>query len=291
MTLGDPLPETPWGAPLGAYFVLVGMPSGLTVISWWARTRRYPGWAAVERVGSWVALGVLAVVSVILVVDLGRPAGFFLMLTRFDNLGSPISVGAKLIAVKMFLLAVLLYQLERRRRADRSASARTLPRWIRTVPAWLLIALSFGLAIYPVSVLSRSWGSPLAATSGAALIFLLTSLLMGAAGAVLIVELMPHVDSARSVSRAGMATLLGGYLLALIFEGLSLNGDPLQRRLLAEVVAGAYALPFWGLVVAVGVATPTACLLLSRRRAAVMVSALAILVGAAAVRYLIFLAG
>jgi len=195
--------QQPWGPLLAFYFVAIGVPSGLTLAALWHRNRwpQHPG--RVERWTIWTALAVLLVASVVLVVDLGRPAGFFLMLTRFDNLGSPIAIGAKIIAVKVFVLAVAAYLLRRRHGPGDvplrpgNAAARVLD----TAVVWLLGITSLALAVYPTAVLARAWFVPLADTSGAALIFLLTALLMGAAGLLTIHAIGPRTDGAEA-SRA-----------------------------------------------------------------------------------------
>ena len=131
-----------------------------------------------------MALVTLVLCGVLLIVDLGRPARFFLMLTRFSNLSSAMSVGAKLIALKGFLLTLYLYLLHRRRSALAPGDVARAPGVTRAayavVPLLLAVA-SLCLAAYPAILLARTWFAPLAASSGAALLFVTTALLMGAA--------------------------------------------------------------------------------------------------------------
>lgn len=278
--VNQPLPESPWGAPLAAYFVLVGLPSGLTLVAWWQRARWPQHTAASERTATWVALVVLVLAGLLLVVDLGRPERFFLMLTRFGNLGSPISIGAKVIAVKMFLLVVAVYLLRR-------------PGVPALGPvAWGLGVTSVALAIYPVAVLARTWTAPLAGTSGAGLIFVLTALLMGAAAQLAIHALRRPVAEAEPVRRGlRQATLfvLAAHGVTIAFQGLALHGTPLDDAVLPQLMAGSGAFAFWGLVVGVGLVLPAVGLLaVPTRRWAQLVNAGAIFVGACAGRYLVF---
>ncbi|MEV0428277.1 NrfD/PsrC family molybdoenzyme membrane anchor subunit [Micromonospora sp. NPDC050495] len=384
--------DRPWGALVAAYFVLLGVPAGLGLVSWWLRRAGGPG-GRLGRYADRVSAAALVVISVLLVVDLGRPDRFFLMLTRFDNLGSPIAVGAKLIAVEFALLVVAVWAVERHRRLtaaapsvdpdvadapmvrpsvvpaprDRdgasaapgsggtptgaalattagvatstgvatsarvvtaadavgarpvadSAGARPIadsaearpvadsaglrPVGGSTVGAALepvvrggLLATSFALALYPAAVLSRTWSAPLAGTSGGALLFLLTALLLGAS--------VVGVLAAAAPARLGLAgllppvrrlllVLLGAYAVALAFEALSLLGDPRRAGSVDDLTTGVDAVSWWVAVVAVGLVAPAAALLADGRRAVVGGAAVAVAVGACAARLLLFYVG
>lgn len=297
-----PLPEAPWGDLLAVYFMLLGVSSGITMVSWWLCRKPDSAARRIERHCSWVSLGVLMAAAVLLVADLGRPSRFYLMLTSFGNLGSPIAVGAKLIALKAFLLAVTLYAAHRREqragaaRAEEAGNGPVVRRIGLALP-WLLVTTSFALALYPAAVLARTWSSPLAGSSGSALLFLLTALLMGAAVAVLIASAVGEreADASREVLRFGRRTtplLLGALAVALVFEGLSIGVGGPDGRALQEVLTGGLAATFWGLVVLVGMALPVAAATLApARRVTRVFDASAVLVGAAAARYLLFAAG
>ncbi|GII10108.1 oxidoreductase [Planomonospora parontospora subsp. parontospora] len=290
-----PLPEAAWGPLLASYVVLVGLPSGVTLTTWWLGRQRLSEAAAIDRYGAWGAMGALALISVLLIFDLGRPERFYSMITRFDNLGSPLAVGAKLIAAKMFLLAVLIYGFERGRRSANAAEPMAAGRKTGSVLAWVVVFISFALAVYPASLLSRSWASPLADSSGSALIFLITALLMGAAAVLLTVSVLGTVPGTRELLHAGrraLLLLLGCFAVTLLFEMLSLAGRAPDRLLAGEVLTGGSAAMFWGVVVAGGIAVPAVGLLFFRtHRKAVFVSAVAVLAGAAATRYLLFAVG
>ena len=272
-----PLPEAPWGLLLAWYFVLIGLPSGITLITCARRAwRRDAG----DVLPTAIALGLLAVVGVLLIVDLGRPERFFLMLTSFGNLGSPISVGAKLLALKGFLLVTDLYLGVRARNADGTIRrpGNRMTSFVVTAVTWALGIVSFALAIYPAIVLSRTWLAPLAATSGAALVFVLTACLMGAA----VHLVLAREDTA--VLRTVTLALLAGYAVALAMQALSVTGA------LRTAVTGSLLL--WGsTAVVLGVAAPAAALTLSRARAVHVVAAALILLGGAVCRYLFFVLG
>jgi formate-dependent nitrite reductase membrane component NrfD len=289
----QPLPEPPWGFLLAGYFVLIGLPSGITLVSCWRR-RFQPGSARTDQIATVLALALLVLAGLLLIIDLGRPTRFFLMLTRFGNLDSPIAIGAKLIAVKGFLLLADLYLLRRAQSPDGTRSLVAGDRSTRMVVAgvtWLLAAVSLALAVYPAVVLSRTWFAPLAATSGAALIFLLTSCLMGLA-AHLVIDLYERVRPVTGMGSLRLATLglLAGYVVVLGMQTLSVVGVPKLDVALSNAATGLLA--WCGALTVMGVVVPAVGLAVGRTRpAAQLISATAILLGAGASRYLIFAVG
>jgi len=301
-----PTVDRPWGALVAAYFVIIGLPSGLALVAWWL-ARRHRAGAVFDRYASWLSFAVLNLVGLLLVVDLGRPSRFFLMLTRFDNLSSPIAVGAKLIAVKTGLLLVAIWAVERHRRLAAAATGSTIvttggaggPTRLgdaaEPVVRGLLLAASFALALYPAAVLSRTWSSPLAQTSGAALLFLSTALLLGAAAAGLLVAAAPARFGLAALTapvRSLLLVLLAGHAVALLFQALGMRGDPRLDAAVADLTVGAHAWAWWAGVVAVGIAAPAAVLLAApRSRVALAAAALTTAAGAGTVRYLLFAVG
>lgn len=281
--LAAPLPQPPWGLLIGLYFIVVGLPTGLTLMTAYLGPGPGEQRRSVERRATATSLAVLGLASVLLVVDLHRPERFFLMVTEFGNLGSPISVGAKLIAIKVLLLAVALYFLRRR-----GKPAPGLTSWaVRGLTAALLV-VSVALTFYPVSVLSFTWSSPLARTNGAYLVFLVTTLLMGAAGLLILIGLRtgpPEVD--RLVRRAGLA-LAGLQLAGVVFEGWSLTADPaVPAGTLHRVLAGDYAGLFWTSIASVGFGAALLAPRTGRGRGRIAAGVL-LLTGAALTRYLFF---
>lgn len=280
--LAAPLPEPAWGWPVALYLIVIGVPSGLGLLTWWLATQG-GAQAWFERRAHLVSLVSLAVVGVLLVADLGRPGGLYLMVTRFDNLGSPIAVGAKLIAVKAALLGLAWYAGRRAARGPETAPTRVPA--LRTVTRILLAMASFALAIYPAALLARAWSSPLGGTSGAALLFLTSSLLLGAAAAV-------ALHPALAVARRLLLVLVAGHAITLAFEALAVTGDPRLSEVVSALASGRYAAAWWLGAVAAGVAVPVAALsLFPRHRGALMLAALGAAAGAVTTRYLLFAVG
>ena len=291
-----PIPHAaPWGGLLAAYFTLIGIPSGLTLATWWHRSRFPTASLTLDWRTTWLCLALLSGAGLLLTIDLGRPGRVFLMLTRFGNWDSPISLGAKIIAVKTFLLAVALYLLWRRRTASQGAlgprPARGSTKHVDNTVVWLLGITSVALAVYPIAVLARTWVSPLASTSGAALIYLVTSLLMGVA-TMQLVQTWGLEATGRQVAVHRQATLvlLMTYAAALAFMTVSVPNGP-AKEALESVLTGSWAPLFYTGAVGVGLLVPAAALIWGREmRWARPTACAAILAGTGIARYLIFTA-
>lgn len=284
------LPEAPWGLLIGLYFILAGVAAGTTLVAAWLHM--YDDYTATMLTWrmEWIALLALSLCGVILILDLGRPLRFFLMLTSFANPGSVMSVGAKLIAIKWWLLAVHLYLLWRRKRALVAGDPTLTPgitRLVYTMVPGLLAVASVCLAAYPALLLARTWLSPLAASSGAALLFVNTALLMGVA----VAAAMGQQDAELTGQLSHRMWFLGGAHLGLLFlAGLAAyDAAPAIERALHGLLAGQAAPFFWGLVMGMGLGVPGLALGVIRcQRTAVAVSALCLFVGAATLRILLF---
>lgn len=283
-----PLPEAPWGLLIAVYFILAGIAAGITLVAEWMRPEDEGLAVAFAWRTHWLSLLALTLCGVILIVDLGQPGRFFLMLTSFANLGSAMSVGAKLIACKGILLMASLYLLWRRRRALAAGDTTLAPgltRAIYTVVPGLLAITSLGLATYPASLLARTWSSPLAASTGAGLLFVSTALLMGAA----VATAGTRDPGVLARLRGAMRWLAGAQLCVLVFAGLALYGStPALEHALYTLVRGQAAALFWGLAIGVGLIVPLLALTCRSRHGLLVLSAVCVLIGAATLRYLVF---
>jgi formate-dependent nitrite reductase membrane component NrfD len=133
--------------------------------------------------------------------------------------------------------------------------------------------------------------SPLASTPGSALLFLTTALLMGSAALVLVAATV--AQSALQMKLHGwLRTLIVLELAALAFEGLALyGGDAASVALFRATTQGPFGWTFWGLVIAGGLVLPVVARSAGWCSARAMSwNAVAIIIGAAATRYLMFCA-
>jgi hypothetical protein len=203
------------------------------------------------------------------------------------------SWGAKIIALKIGLLAVHLMLLHRRRQAlgagDAMLTGTATQALYAAVPDALALA-SFALAIYPAFLLSWTWSSPAAHNAGSALVYLSSSAILGAAATNILVVFVPEVGGVRDHAMSARARLilmrlLAVHIVALGFLALSLRANE-TRIVFDELSHGAWAGVCWTLVVATSLAVALSAPIFGRRgRVALSVTAL---VAAAASRYVIF---
>lgn len=288
--MNHPLVSAPWGPWIGVYIVLTGLASGLTLATRFLRSTDQRTATRIEWLSSWSSLAALAVCSVILIGDLHRPARFFLMVTQFTNTASLMSWGAKIIALKIGLLAVYLVLLHRRRRAFASGDATLTGSATRAlyaaVPDALALA-SFALAIYPAFLLSWTWSSPAAHNAGSALVYLSSAAVLGAAAADLLAVLVPGPDDGAMAEqrRVALMRLLAAHIVVLAFVALSLRTGE-TRAVLDALWDGPWGNARWVLVAFTGLAMLLSAPVFARHgRIALGVTAL---VAATASRYLVF---
>lgn len=285
----QPLPSIPWPPMIGWYFILAGIAAGTSLVAEWVRPPHERGAVDFAWHMAWLALLALLLCGVILMLDLGRPERFGLMLSSFANLGSVMSVGAKLIALKGMLLAYVLGLLYFRRRAMAVGDMTLAPGITQTVYAvipGLLAVSSLCLAVYPAMLPARTWSAPLAASSRAGLLFASTALLMGLACGLLLVRDAEHAARLRSI----LLFLIVAQVGLLLFSGLALyGGAPAPAHALRTLTTGSAAGLFWSVAVGVGLGLPGVLLLAQpQQRVLNVASAACLLVGAATLRWLVF---
>jgi formate-dependent nitrite reductase membrane component NrfD len=284
------LTNVPWGPWIGVYIVLTGLASGLTLVARFMRPPNERAATRVDWIASWTSLATLAVLTIILIWDLRRPARFFLMVTQFANVGSLMSWGAKIIALEIGLLAILVLLLYRRRQALAAGDAvltGSATRALYAVVPDAVALVSFALAIYPAFLLSWTWSSPAAHNAGSALVYLTSGAILGTAVMNIITMFGSDTDDPAMDTRTRMALmrLLGAHIVALGFVMLSLRANE-TRVVFEELWHGAWAGICW---IMIGVTTLaialSAPIFAGRNRVVLSIAAFA---GAAASRYLIF---
>lgn len=318
MSLG----EMPWNIPLWFDIWLAGMAGGAYLVAFLAD--RYSGGNHKNLFRLAVYTGVpLAIIGVLLlVIDLGTPIWFWHLFTSFlpvavMSMGTWILVAFLIVAFVMMIMWVIEGD------ATRSASAYSgnmsgMARRISGFLSWINVIFAVLLISYPGVLLASTsqpiWSNTLlmpalfvasAAGTGVALLMLM-ALLMNAVNKSSSSMLNSTVkwlfgSTGWQISRETMGQLSKALLGMIIVEVLVLVGYVIWLAVtgtsgveaLSLLTTGTLAIPFWVVIVGIGLIIPLILLLTKRARATLFVttSASCVLLGGLALRAIMIVGG
>lgn len=318
MSLG----EMPWNIPLWFDIWLAGMAGGAYLVAFLAD--RYSGGNHKNLFRLAVYTGVpLAIIGVLLlVIDLGTPIWFWHLFTSFlpvavMSMGTWILVAFLIVAFVMMIMWVIEGD------ATRSASAYSgnmsgMARRISGFLSWINVIFAVLLISYPGVLLASTsqpiWSNTLlmpalfvasAAGTGVALLMLM-ALLMNAVNKSSSSMLNSTVkwlfgSTGWQISRETMGQLSKALLGMIIVEALVLVGYVIWLAVtgtsgveaLSLLTTGTLAIPFWVVIVGIGLIIPLILLLTKRARATLFVttSASCVLLGGLALRAIMIVGG
>lgn len=318
MSLG----EMSWNIPLWFDIWFAGMAGGAYLVAFLAD--RYSGGANGNLLRLAVYTGVpLAIIGVLLlVIDLGTPIWFWHLFTGFlpvavMSMGTWILVAFLIIAFMMMILWVIEGDMNRNT-AKYSSNMSATVRRLSGLFSWINVIFAVLLITYP-GVLLASTSQPLwsntyllpaifvasAAATGVALLLLMAMLVNGVnAGSSSMLnstirwlfgsnDWQISGETMRQLPRALLgiiivqAIVLVGYIIWLAATGTA-GGEALSL-----LTTGTLAIPFWLVIVGIGLVIPLVLLLISRERAtfAVLISASCVLLGGLALRAIMIVGG
>ncbi len=305
--------ELHWGLPIIGYLFLAGVGAGAVLVSAsvalgagaFGRSR-----FAIARYGAFIGPLPVIVGTAMIVFEIGRPLRI-LNLFKLIN-WSPMSIGAWFVGLFIIVATVyaLTYLPRRAHFGDRLEP-------IRRTLAWICVPFAFGVAVYTAVLLGAMPARPFWNSPVIALLFVLSALSGGIASIGLALAVFKDRraggDSAAGTEAERDAVLLGktesmvliGELVAIVlfilFAYLSINN---AREAIAVIMAGGpLAVPFWGLVVVIGILLPALLELsvpapegghrhaLRLHRVAAILAPAAVLTGGFALRYIVVVAG
>ena len=318
MSLG----EMPWNIPLWFDIWLAGMAGGAYLVAFLAD--RYSGGNHKNLFRLAVYTGVpLAIIGVLLlVIDLGTPIWFWHLFTSFlpvavMSMGTWILVAFLIVAFVMMIMWVIEGD------ATRSASAYSgnmsgMARRISGFLSWINVIFAVLLISYPGVLLASTsqpiWSNTLlmpalfvasAAGTGVALLMLM-ALLMNAVNKSSSSMLNSTVkwlfgSTGWQISRETMGQLSKALLGMIIVEALVLVGYVIWLAVtgtsgveaLSLLTTGTLAIPFWVVIVGIGLIIPLMLLLTKRAKATLFVttSASCVLLGGLALRAIMIVGG
>ncbi len=248
---------TVWGPLIAWYLFLAGMGAGAYIVGY-AASLLGPKYQPLVKPGVFLGAPLVAIGSLLLLLDLGNPLRFYLGFLRPGN--SMISVGIYIISEfivlgGIHLLALLFKQIKLGERALK---------WLSGLAAVFALAT----AIYTGLLLGVVKAVPFWNTPMLPLLFLVSALSTGA-GAVLVVLAIQRVvrppaqgeveqvrESEHLLSRVDIPLVVVELLVLFFLLFIMSGGTSIAAESARYLVAGGFAAAFWVGVVVIGLLVP-----------------------------------
>lgn len=264
--------DVSWHATYAIYFFVIGICAGLAFLSYgsWLNEALRP----VREKAAFASFALLAIGGLLLIVDLSQPLRFLYILNPlYLSFSSPLAWGA--LNIVAFGIASVLYLLALRK--DDQRRGRLL--------ATIVAVLALGLPIYTGYDLTVHQSRPVWNTPVMPVLFVALAVASGNAVGSL---LAGGNEAAQKVLRQYMlwSTAAVGVILISIL-GTTHYGGSAEELTFLILTTGTMGLIFIGIGVLAGTAAPVALLLapLGRQQSVLVLSAVLILAGGAALRY------
>ena len=269
--------DVSWHSAYAIYFFVIGICAGLSFFSFlsWHRAEL----AGLRKPAAYASFALLAVGGVLLIGDLSQPMRFLNVLNpAYLNFTSPLAWGS--LNILLFGAASVAYLLMLRKGNEKNGKRLAL----------VVALLALGLPIYTGYDLSVHQSRPMWNTPVMPVLFVALAMASGAA-----------VSSLLAGANAAAQTTLRQYLIWSVgavgvilvsMLGTTNYGGSAEELTYIILTTGSMGLIFVGLGIVAGTVAPFALLLapLGRQQGSVMVAALLVLVGSAALRYAILMA-
>jgi formate-dependent nitrite reductase membrane component NrfD len=271
--------DVSWHSAYAIYFFVVGILAGLSFLSYGSWLT--PALRPLREKAAYISVVLLAVGGALLIGDLSQPMRFLNTLNPFYmHFTSPLAWGALNIAA--FGICSVLYILALRSGNEQRGK----------LLAFVTAALALGLPIYTGFDLSVHQSRPVWNTPVMPVLFVALAIASGSAVGSL---LAGANDAAQRVLREYMlwSTAAVGVVLVAIL-GTTNYGGTAEELTFQILTSGTMGMIFVGLGILAGIAAPVTLLLLAPvgkpPQGTLMISALLILLGSAALRYAILMA-
>lgn len=270
--------DVSWHASYAIYFFVIGILAGLSFLSYGSWIT--PALRPLREKAAYLSLVLLAVGGLLLIADLSQPLRFLNTLNpAYLSFTSPLAWGA--LNIVAFGIVSVLYILELRKGQD-SARGKLL--------ALVTALLALGLPIYTGYDLSVHQSRPVWNTPVMPVLFVALAIATGSAVGSL---LSGGNSEAQKVLREYMLWSTAGVGVILVsILGTTSYGGTAQELTFMILTTGTMGLIFIGGGILLGTAAPVAMLFLAhlkQQTTGLMIAALLILLGSAALRYVLLM--
>lgn len=271
--------DVSWHSAYAIYFFVVGILAGLSFLSYGSWLT--PALRPLREKAAYISLVLLGVGGALLIADLSQPLRFLNTLNpMYMHFTSPLAWGA--LNITAFGICSVLYILALRKGDEKRGK----------LLAMVTAALALGLPIYTGFDLSVHQSRPVWNTPAMPVLFVALAIASGSAVGSL---LAGSNAAAQKVLRDFMlwSTAAVGVMLVAIL-GTTHYGGSADELTFQILTSGNMGLVFVGLGIVAGIAAPVGLMLLmpvgKQNTGVLMLSAVLILIGSAALRYAILMA-
>ena len=266
--------DVSWHASYAIYFFVIGILAGLSFLSYGSWIT--PALRPLREKAAYLSLALLAIGGLLLIADLSQPLRFLNTLNpAYLSFTSPLAWGA--LNIVAFGVASVLYILELRKGQD-SARGKLL--------GLVTALLALGLPIYTGYDLTVHQSRPVWNTPVMPVLFVALAIATGSAVGSL---LAGGNAGAQKVLREYMLWSTAGVGVILVsILGTTSYGGSAQELTFMILTTGTMGMIFVGVGILAGTAAPVAMLFLAhlkQQTGGLMIAALLILLGSAALRY------
>lgn len=269
--------DVSWHSAYAIYFFVIGICAGLSFFSFLSWHRKEL--AGLRESTAYVSFALLVVGGILLIADLSQPLRFLNVLNpMYLHFTSPLAWGS--LNLVLFGAASVGYLMMLRKGDEKRAKLLAL----------VSAALALGLPIYTGYDLSVHQSRPVWNTPVMPVLFVALAMASGAAVSAL---LAGTNNAAQTTLRQYLIWSVGAVAVVLVsMLGTTNYGGAADELTYVLLTSGSMGLIFVGLGILAGTVAPVALLLapVGRQQGGVMVAALLVLVGSAALRYAILMA-
>jgi len=264
--------DVSWHASYAVYFFVIGIIAGLSFFSFLSWHK--PSLRPLREKCAYASFALLFVAGLLLIADLSQPLRFVNVLNPvYLQFNSPLAWGS--LNIVTFGLASVAYLMMLRKGDEK---------WGKTLAA-VTALLALGLPIYTGYDLTAHQSRPVWNTPVIPVLFVALAIASGSAVASL---LTMGDEIARSMLRQYLLWSTGAVAVILVsILGTTNYGGSAEELTFIVLTTGTMGLIFLGLGILAGTAAPIALLLApyGRQQTGVVLAALLVLVGSAALRY------
>jgi len=269
--------DVSWHASYAVYFFVIGILAGLSFISY--GSWRTPALRPLREMTAYASFVLLCLGGLLLIADLSQPLRFLNILNpAYLNFTSPLAWGA--LNIVAFSIASIFYILALRKGDEKNGGLLAL----------ITALLALGLPIYTGFDLAVHQSRPVWNTPIMPVLFVAMAIASGSAVGAL---LAGGNAEAQKVLREYMLWSAGAVAVMLVsIMGTTNYGGAAEELTFALMTTGTMGLLFLGIGFLGGSVAPAVLLFapIGRSQGVVMVSALLILAGSAALRYVLLMA-